>query len=172
MSNFETPEIIGQIPDIQQIYKNVDIQMERLMAAVEQMENDIFIETMGEDKIKRWEQMLEITPGDTDTLEERRFRIQSIVIERLPYSYRIVMRKLKTLVPDALDITINGADISVTLALTSKSKVDALRQLLETLPLDVSYEIILKCHTYKYLSKYAYGQMEKYDYITLREGEV
>ena len=51
----EAPEIILQIPDINQTYKAVDVQMEKLTAAVEQLEKDIFIEDMGEYKIKRWE---------------------------------------------------------------------------------------------------------------------
>ena len=44
----EAPEIILQIPDINQTYKAVDVQMEKLTAAVEQLEKDIFIEDMGE----------------------------------------------------------------------------------------------------------------------------
>lgn len=166
----EAPEIILQIPDINQTYKAVDVQMEKLTAAVEQLEKDIFIEDMGEYKIKRWEQLLGIIAFDDDTLSDRRFRIQTKILERLPYSYRVVVRKLNTLAPDGMDIEINNKDVLVKLALASKKKIKDVAEMLEvTLPLNMTYEVIIMYHTYGYLSKYTYGELSKFTYGQLRE---
>lgn len=171
---FEAPEVIIQIPDIKQTYEAVDKQMEKLKAAVDQMEDDIFLESMGEEKIKLWEKMLGIKPLDDDTLSDRRFRIQSKVLEKLPYSYRVVIRKLTALAPDGMKITRSDKNVTVKLAIASKKKIKDVAELLEvTLPLNMNYEIIIMFHTYGFFKekKMTYGQMKAFTYLALRENE-
>ena len=171
---FETPEVIIQIPDIKQVYDAVDKQIEKLTAAVDQMEDDIFLESMGEEKIKAWEKMLRIKPLDDDTLSDRRFRIQSKVLEKLPYSYRVVVRKLQALVPDGMQITRSDRNMIVKLALASKKKIHDVAELLEvTLPLNMNYEVIIMFHTYGFFKdkRMTYGQMKAFSYLALRENE-
>ena len=95
---------------------------EKLTAAVDQMEKDIFLESMGEEKIKLWEKMLRIKPLDDDTLSDRRFRIQSKVLEKLPYSYRVVIRKLEALAPGGMEITRTDKNITVKSVLHQRRK--------------------------------------------------
>lgn len=171
---FEAPEIIIQIPDIKQVYKAVDKQIEKLTAAVEQMEDDIFLESMGEEKIKLWEKMLRIKPLDDDTLSDRRFRVQSKVLEKLPYSYRVIVRKLTALAPDGMEITRSDKNVTVKLAIASKKKIKDVAELLEvTLPLNMNYEVIIMFHTYGFFKerKMTYGQMKAFSYLALRENE-
>lgn len=171
---FEAPEIIIQIPDIKQVYKAVDKQIEKLTAAVDQMEKDIFLESMGEEKIKLWEKMLRIKPLDDDTLSDRRFRIQSKVLEKLPYSYRVIVRKLTALAPDGMEITRTDKNVTVKLAIASKKKIKDVAELLEvTLPLNMNYEVIIMFHTYGFFKerKMTYGQMKAFSYLALRENE-
>ena len=171
---FEAPEVIIQIPDIKQTYEAVDKQMEKLKAAVDQMEDDIFLESMGEEKIKLWEKMLGIKPLDDDTLSDRRFRIQSKVLEKLPYSYRVVVRKLTALAPDGMKITRSDKNVTVKLAIASKKKIKDVAELLEvTLPLNMNYEVIIMFHTYGFFKekKMTYGQMKAFTYLALRENE-
>ena len=59
---FYAPEIIMNIKDIAEIYKINDSQEAELENAVEILENNIFLEKMGEQMIARWEKMLQITP--------------------------------------------------------------------------------------------------------------
>lgn len=170
---FETPEIIIQIPDIKQVYKAVDKQIEKLTAAIDQMEKDIFLESMGEEKIKLWEKMLAIKPFDDDTLSDRRFRVQSKVLEKLPYSYRVIIRKLTALAPDGMEITRSDTNVTVKLAIASKKKIKDVAELLEvTLPLNMNYEVIIMYHTYGFFKeKMTYGQMKAFSYLALRENE-
>ena len=171
---FEAPEIIIQIPDIKQVYKAVDKQIEKLTAAVDQMEKDIFLESMGEEKIKAWEKMLRIKPLDDDTLSDRRFRIQSKVLEKLPYSYRVVVRKLQALVPDKISIERKDEYIAVKLAIALKSKTKDIAELFDTiLPLNMVYEVIVMYHTYKFIEnkRMTYGQMQGFTYLDLKESE-
>ena len=54
---FNAPEIIMNIKDIAEIYKINDSQEAELENAVEILENNIFLEKMGEQMIARWEKI-------------------------------------------------------------------------------------------------------------------
>ena len=69
-----------------------------------------------------------------------------------------------------MDIEINNKDVLVKLALASKKKIKDVAEMLEvTLPLNMTYEVIIMYHTYGYLSKYTYGELSKFTYGQLRE---
>ena len=74
---FNAPELILKIPDIAQIYEKNEKQEQEIDEAIEKLDRDIVIDTMSVDKVERWEQIFNITPSDTDTLNERRFRVKN-----------------------------------------------------------------------------------------------
>ena len=166
---FEAPEIIIKIPEIEQIYKVNDKQIKRLNNAVSQLNEDLFFEDMGEDRINRWERILNIIPQDNDTIQDRRFRIQSRIIERLPYSYRLMVKKINML---CFENTIERQDkhIIVKVALTSAKKTDEINEMLDIiLPLNLTFHVQVLYNTYQKLSKLKHFDMERYTYKGLRE---
>ena len=179
---FNAPEIIMNIKDIAEIYKINDSQEAELENAVETLENNIFLEKMGEQMIARWENMLQITPQDNDTVEDRRFRVKAKALERLPYSYRVLVRKLNVLCPEGHTMLISAAhdDIQIKLALTSKKMISDVTELLEEiLPLNMTYNvqvmwnqhITLKSFTHKELSKYTHKQIREEVLSRVNENE-
>ena len=56
-----------------------------------------FISTAPEFAVARYETIFSITPGDTDTLDDRRFRVLLRISDQLPYSMGWLRRKLDTL---------------------------------------------------------------------------
>ena len=94
---FNAPEVFTQIPEIKQIYRMNDRQAAELDRASENLWNDIYLTGMGSEKLLLWEKILGIRPYDTDTMEERHFRVRSRVLEKLPYTYRVVKRKIEEL---------------------------------------------------------------------------
>ena len=69
---FNAPEIFANVPDIAKIYEINDKQIDEVENAATQLDKDIFFETMGEERIVRWEKILGITPPDNYSLEDRR----------------------------------------------------------------------------------------------------
>ena len=55
---FNAPQIFMQIPDIKQLYEINDGQESDLDAAVEELENNLFFETMDEEGVRKWEKLL------------------------------------------------------------------------------------------------------------------
>ena len=82
---FNAPEVITMIPDIKKIYDINDTQCEQLEASVETLDKNIFLDTMDESTIERWEKILEIFPFDDDTLNDRRFRVKGKVISEFEF---------------------------------------------------------------------------------------
>ena len=104
---FEAPEIIRNIPDIKAIYDMNEKQGEDLETKVERMDSNLFLESMDEAMTARWEAMLEITKADNDTLQDRRFRIKSRVLERRPYTEKAIGERLKLLCPDGFSVSVD-----------------------------------------------------------------
>lgn len=169
---FDAPEIIRSIPDIKKIYEINEDQEAVLDASVNALFDDIFLETMDETKTARWEKMLFIIPLDTDTLSERRFRIQTRVLERMPYTYRVILRKLQTLCPDGVDWTVDTEKqlIIVRVALASKNMRADVNELLDNvLPLNMEYTLIILYNTYAMLAKHTNGNLKQFTHQQMRD---
>lgn len=167
---FNTTETILNIPDIKKIYDINDRQIAELETAINQIEDDILLETMGEGKIKRWEAMLGIIPLDDDTLDNRRFRIRAKVLERLPYSKRVIIRKLDTLAPEGYTLEITADTIIVKLALKSKRMIaDVLDMLENSTPLNMILNVSIIWNQYETVGKYTYAELSQYTYKRIRE---
>ena len=169
---FNAPEVITMIPDIQKIYDINDTQCEELEVAVETMDKNIFLDSMDEKTIKRWEEILEINPYDDDTLNDRRFRVKGKVMEKLPYSHRVIVHRLNTLAPDGYRMTINEKrdEMSVKLVIKSKKMIEDVRKLLEELlPLNIIFDVSILWNQYSTLSQFTYAQLSNRTYKDLRE---
>lgn len=169
---FDAPEMIRNIPDIKQIYEINADQGENLDASVEALFDDIFLETMDETKTARWEVMLGISPLDTDTLDERRFRVQTKVLERMPYTYRVILRKLQTLCPAGVYWTVDteNQSIIVKVALASKNMRADVDELLDNvLPLNMEYTLIILYNTYAMLAKHTNGNLKQFTHQQMRD---
>lgn len=140
---FEAPEIIRQIPDIKQIYEINEGQIDKLNKAVYQLDSDIFLEDMGKSQIERWEKILNIIPFDNDSIEDRRFRIQTRILERPPYTYRVFVKKLKVLSPELKVERSNNHIVVIIEPISLKMKDEIKRMLDEILPLNLTYCIVV-----------------------------
>ena len=140
---FEAPEIIRQIPDIKQIYEINEKQLDKLNEAVYQLDSDIFLEDMGKSQIERWENILNIIAFDNDSIEDRRFRIQTRILERPPYTYKIFVKKLKVLSPESKVERSNNHIIVIIEPISLKMKDEIKRMLGEILPLNLTYCIVV-----------------------------
>ena len=171
---FDAPQIFMQIPDIKQLYEINDGQERDLDTAVEELENNLFFETMGEENVKKWEALLQSMVPDSDTLDDRRLRVKAKTLEKMPYTYRTLVRRLETLCPDGYKIETfdeeNGPYMNIKVALKSKRMIDAVQELLEEcLPLNVSINVMIMYNTYEVLEGFAYEELEKFTYEQLRE---
>ncbi|MBF4703402.1 putative phage tail protein, partial [Clostridioides difficile] len=73
-----------------------------------------FLEDLTISGIKRWEKIMSITPKSNESLEDRRFRIFSKYISKLPYSERFLRNWLDSIVGEGnYELTINNATYNI-----------------------------------------------------------
>lgn len=141
---FEAPVVIKAIPDIAQIYRINDHQIEDLDLAIEQLENNILPDTMSVEMIEKWEKLLKLFPRQEDSIDDRRMSVKRKILERLPYSYRVILRRIAELCEKGYGFWISEdrTEIEVSTLLDSQRQISIIEELLENLlPLDVIYKI-------------------------------
>ena len=172
MYKFDAPGIIENIPDIATIYETNDEQADELDEAIETLDDNIFLDDMHEDQIVRWENILKISPATDDSWDDRRFRVKTKVLERLPYSYRVIINKLETLVPDGLSVSIDNdrLHLDISLALRSVKMLADVEEMVEKmLPLNMTFTIIILYNQYSiYINRWTHGQLHASTHAHLR----
>lgn len=94
---FEAPEQVRQIKELGILYDMTDTIGQQLMSDMERLKQNQFLATATKESIEAYEQMLGITKDVNDTLESRRFRVQSKVYQTLPYTTQILRKMLNAL---------------------------------------------------------------------------
>ena len=169
---FNAPTIVTQIPDIAQIYAINEEQGEQLDADVEQINNDIFVDSMGDDTLKHWESIFGLTVPDDSSLDDRRIKVKGKMMEKLPYSYRVVISNLDALLPNGYDLTINEdlTYMQVKIVLTSKYMLANVQQFLDSIvPLNMVLDVVLMFNTYNVLGLYTHNHLSQYTYQGLND---
>ena len=171
---FNAPEIFTNIPDIARIYEINDRQSDDLDRALAQMDDNIFLDRMDEATCLRWEKILGITALDDDTLDDRRFRVKAKVLEKLPYSYRVIIEKLDTLCPDGYTFIIDDDRLSAEakLALKSKKMIKDVDQMLDNvMPLNMTYVVSVLWNSHEVLGRFTHEELSVLTYQDMREKE-
>lgn len=91
------PEPLRDIREYKAIMRVEQPECEKGWACVEYALQESFLMTATDYGLSRWETMLKISPKAGETLDERRFRILSLISSILPYTYRQLEELLKNL---------------------------------------------------------------------------
>lgn len=142
---FNAPTIITDIPDIDKIYEINDGQIVDLYDAVDRLDDNIFFNSMHEEQIERWEEILKIAPKTGEDIDSRRFKVKTKVFEHVPYTERVINRKLADLCPDGykLDINDDRTHVDVTLVLWDQGLLSDVEDMLEEIiPLNMTFTVV------------------------------
>ena len=133
-------------PEFDLIWEKVDYALQ-----------EVIIMTATDYGLTRWEEMLKISPMATDTLEDRRFRILSLLFAKLPYTYRQLHNLLTELCGAGnymVDLQPDNYYIMVMLSFVAASRYQAMTQLLEkVIPVNLILEhgVILEMRSAAYI---------------------
>lgn len=170
------PPVLQEVYELQAAAQAENSELNRLWQGAEDAMNDQFLESATENGVSRWEKMLLLHPKDTDTLPERKFRIQSAISGRLPFTVWVLREQLSSLCgAGGYELTVDHANYKVTvlLALTAQNEFDAVTELLQKmLPANLQIEVSLMYNRYGYLSGWPHGILHPYSHKLLRTSEV
>ena len=166
------PPIMQELKEFQKIAEIEESLFEQLEQAIEDLVNDQFIQTATEKGIARREKMLKISPFADDTLETRRFRVQGLWADKLPYTYRVLVERLDSLCgPDGYVMELNAGEysLSIKIELTKRRMFDeVVRITRQMVPANIVITIELRYNQYLILANFTHGQLGQHTHYDLR----
>lgn len=148
-------------------------EFDRLNAAADDVLDAQFLSTAGERGIARYEKIFGITPMDTDTLDERRFKVLTKINTQLPFSVRRLRQQLATLCgDDGYKLEVNGGKytLSVKVALTAKRNQQAVEELLaDIVPANMVCTTSLLYNQHADLTRFTHAQLALLTHFAIRE---
>lgn len=167
------PPIMQEYVEIQQIMQTEQTAVSSLWDASDDALNDQFLQDATDNGVSRWEKLLGILPKNTDTLDERKFRILTKMNEQLPCTESVLKNQLSMLCGVdgyAYAPTYNDYKLSIKLALENKNNYQSVCEYLKNvIPANIDYIVSLMYNTHEILSKLTYAQMAEYTHKQLRE---
>lgn len=165
---FEIPDAINQMRDIIAIY-NMNDKLNPIPDA-ESLEKDLFTGTATRQGIIRREKLYGITPLDTDTLEDRRFRVLVKENDKIPYTHKTLEKKLAILCgEDGYSLGVTEEKVEIRVALTRKTMLHDVTELAEKMvPLNMCLTCSLLYNQHKTLGKFTYRQLAAFTHRQIR----
>jgi hypothetical protein len=167
------PGVLREIKEFKALATAENPETIKLWEELENVLDDQFVNESTLNGVKRWEIILGIKALDTDTLDERRFRILSRLNEQLPYTYRNLEDQLSVLCgKDGYKLIIdpNAYALTVKVALTAKKKFSEVGNLLDrVVPCNIVISLLIMYNQHKTLKQFTYKQLSKYTHKQLRE---
>ncbi len=178
--DFEAPEVVKKIKDVQTIY-----DMNNTVNALEgarNVHNDMFVKTATEYGIERYEQEYDLTPLGTDTSDDLRNRVLAKKNDYVPYTERTLRRKLDALCggnlpnglsPYVLTVDCENMHVELRLRIPRKKFLEQAREMLEEIvPLNMSLNVETMYNTHDGIhNRYTHDALEEYPatHIMIRE---
>ena len=121
------PRCLQDLVEFQQIANAEQPEFETALDDVRTAADDFFLATLSEYGCQRWEAIMGLHAADGDTLEARRERILIKYLDQLPYTYRTLLKYLKTITDDfTVTLDENAYDLFIRIRLEGYSQRDAL----------------------------------------------
>ncbi len=165
------PEVLKDVIEMCAIMNAETSVIKAMWNACEACMNDQFISESTENGIARREKMLNITPYATDTLEDRRFRLQARYNENIPYTRKNLDALLESLCGTdgyKLSILTQTFTVNVKVPFVVKKQMNSIKDLLErVLPYNMVFTIDLLIDPMCFHNKERfvldiYGQISEY----------
>lgn len=148
-------------------------EFDRLHDAADAVLDAQFLSTAGEYAISRYEKIFGVVPQDTDTLDERRFKVLTRINTQLPFSVRRLRQQLATLCgEDGYKLEVNGGKytLSVKVALTAKRNQQAVEELLaDIVPANMVCTTSLLYNQHADLTRFTHAQLALLTHFAIRE---
>lgn len=166
------PDVLKDIREFKALAECGDAEYDTLWGELNNIRNDLFVDSLTENGASRWERILKIAPKATDDIEVRRFRIKAKMNEKLPYTFKVVESQLETLCgPEGYSFSVDYENykIKTRVALTSKGMYDEVEALLlRVRPANMVIDLSLLYNQYQMLGQFTHAQLSAYTHEQLR----
>lgn len=167
------PPILQQIKEFIEIAKVENPYLEWLWNKIEEILDNQFIVSANEEGLARYERMLKLSVPATDTIETRRFRLLTKYQEQNPFTYKVLMNLLNSLLGEGkyvLNRDVVNKTLTVKLELTVKGQFDAVVDMLERIvPQNMILTVELRYNTWEKIKSHTWGGSKTHTWGQLKE---
>lgn len=168
------PKVVRTIKEFEVLGNAENPEINNLWLNNQLVLNNQFVATLDEDGCERWEKMLNISPKESSTLEDRRLAILARINASLPYTYRQLENFLRNICDDDYTMTLDNANYTLTvlLNLSRQNQFDEVSNLLtRVIPANLICNVSLKYNQYKIIKPYRYRLLVNYTCREIRVEE-
>ena len=167
------PEFLRNVREYKAILTDaVQPEVVELFQSIDNALNDQFIPDATEYGVSRWEKMLKINPKATQTLDERKFTILTMMNSQLPYTSKSLEKRLEVLCGKgeySVELNAQNYTLKVRIALTSRSKYTDVENMLEKIvPANMIIDCSLMYNQNKMFNSYTHEQLKAFTHDELR----
>ena len=167
------PDIIKDIREFKVLAEAQDNSLSLIYDALENIMDDQFIETAKNYGVARLEKIVKIKPKDTDTIEERKFKLLAKYNENIPFTKRRLIELLDTLCGNdgyVLEINNNQFSLNVNVELKQKKNVQAVEETLERIiPINMVFNVELRYNQHITVGKFTHSYLSNKSHKEIRE---
>lgn len=167
------PTVLKDVDEMSAIMDAETLEIKALWDAAEACMNNQFLSEASESGIARREAMFDITPYATDTLDDRRFHLQSLYAEATPYTRRKLEKYLETLCGKdgyALNITTADLNVKVRVALAVRKQETSVSEALERmLPYNMTFSVIIMYNKWNSTAVKTWGSVKTKTWKEIKE---
>jgi len=180
MSNYEDRPLIGYVPTVlkevkeyQALTYGEQAEIFKLFDEIQTALNNQFVITSTEYGVERWENILNIVPKATYTLDERKFTILSRLAEELPFSYRMLAQILNKLCGENgywMGVNHDLYELTVKVALIAKNNYNDVETLLNrVVPANLIINLSIRYNTWNIIKGFTWGQLKAKTWREIKE---
>ena len=166
------PYVIREYDVLPAIMEGEQPEFEAAWAYADDLLNNQFVHTAGNLGLSRWEKILEITPKGTDTIDDRRFRVLSVLNAQLPYTLtqlRVILESLCGPGNFSAEIAEGTYILKVRITVQAKNNYDDVEALLErVVPVNIVIDLAQLFNTHTDLPPFTHAQLATYTHYELR----
>lgn len=170
------PPEIQKYLEFREIGNTVDSQFNGIFNSEKRLYDNSFISTLDDYGCTRWEKMLHLVKRDSDSIEDRRLRILTKFLNKLPYTEKRLHEMLESLCGKDgyhLEVNITEECVRVKIELGRKNQFSAVKKMLEEIiPLNLWLDVQLLYNTHRVLGKYTHRHLAQFTHRGLREEDL
>lgn len=166
------PKHLARMEEWKAICAAYDVLLSEAWQALDDIHANMAIDSLTEGGCEAWESLLGIIPGKYDTLEERRYRIQTWWTQELPYTVPKLDEMLKHLCGDGnYDIVVDSRNYRVTIKLglsNEENYADVESLLARVLPANLERTVLIMFNTHNVLAAFTHTHLATMTHEQLR----
>lgn len=166
------PHFMQEYFEMRKVMEAEQPEIDLLWNSAEGVFADQFVTEATENGIARWESMLGVSPKATDTLDERRFRILTLLNQELPYTLRKLEQTLTNLCgADGYFVEVKAAEyhVEVKLALVNESNYGEVKKILyKMIPANLTHVVKIMYNSHAVLANLTHAELSAYMHNQLK----